>query len=331
MDQQFSFSGGQAQAQASVEANLKGRVAVDSSSGLTIIETLACLPDLSNYYLYFKNKVQIAATITLDAVASISYISGHIKIPGSNILGGWRTVGPNIAVYASADAAICVAGHLEADLTIVKWEIQQTYPQTASYPVDQIDEHDYSGTQTVEVPTFEASVTATGEIILHRKPEVTFGIVFESRWKLSSPALLGWGGQQQTPVATNRRKQLTPETDPAAETITSRLIRRAEPENLLSDETALALKCHSDARDEYTDMVSPIGAAYIPDLMKRTDTFSLGPLITVPSGFLSRPLDATAMNGTCPLCRSTSTSSKNRQDDGSDPDGLSEMARLWMP
>lgn len=70
------------QAQASVKATLDAHVQVDTSFGLTIIATLAFPPDLSNSYLYFKNNGKITATFQLDAVASISYSSGDIKMIG---------------------------------------------------------------------------------------------------------------------------------------------------------------------------------------------------------------------------------------------------------
>lgn len=383
IDQQFSCPIGQAQAQASVKANLKGQVTVDSSFGLTIIATLAFPPDLSNSYLYFKNKGKVTATFTLDAVASISYSSGDIKLiglddfPGATFrVPGVVTVGPNIAVYASADAAVTLAGHLQADITVAQWDIQQTYPQNANYPVDPIDDPNYDGTQTIGVPTFEASVTATGEVALHLKPQVTFGIVFDSRWKvdpcsvslvldgyiifhaeaslstssdnscpftygidagsnlyaqLASPSLFGWGGQQQIPIATVPRKQITPEVCPAT---TTTLSRRVASEYLLPNETA-AVAGHIDAQNGYTDIniASRLGAAYIPDLMKRTDTFTLGPIITIPSGFLSCPADAAAENQTCPLCDSTGSfgSPFKKRQDGSDPSGPSEMACPWTP
>lgn len=147
--------------------------------------------DISQSYLYFRNKGEIAVKFQLDAVATISYESGDIKLigldnfPGATFrVPGVVTVGPNMAVYASADAVLSVAGHLEAQVTVASWDIQQTYPQTVQFPVTTLDELDRDGTQTVGKPTFDYSIAATGEVTLHLKPTVTFGIVFDDRWKV---------------------------------------------------------------------------------------------------------------------------------------------------
>lgn len=291
---------------------------------------------------------------------------------------GIVTVGPNIAVYASADAAVTVAGQLQAAVTIASWEIQQVYPQTANYPVDPLDQPDYDGTQTIGNPSFDASVTATGEVVLHLKPEITFGIVFDSRWsvdpcsvslvldgyiifhaeaslstsgdnscpftygidagtnlyaQLSSPPLFGWGGQQQIPIASVPRKQITPEVCPTQGS-SSRLVRSVNPGYYSANESAMSLDRDSGANSEFSNLVSPIGAAYVPGLLGKRDTFSLGPLITIPSSFLSCPADAAEEDNGCPLCSSTSTSFKlkARQDgDGSEPTGPTEMACPWCP
>jgi chitinase len=258
---------------------------------------------------------------------------------------------------------------LQADITIAEWDIQQTYPQNANYPVDPIDDPNYDGTQTVGVPTFEASVTATGEVALHLKPEVTFGVVFDSRWKvdpcsvslvldgyiifhaeamlstssdnscpftygidagsnlyaqLASPSLCGWGGQQQIPIAAVPRKQITPDVCPATTTTLSRRGMGLEPDYVLNETDR--------RRYPDTELVSPLGAAYIPDLLKRTDTFTLGPIITIPSGFLSCPSDTNAEDNSCPLCDSSGNSgSLFKRQDGGDTSGSSEMACPWTP
>ncbi|KAG0153703.1 hypothetical protein PDIDSM_2358 [Penicillium digitatum] len=87
-----------------------------------------------------------------------------------------------MAVYASANAAITLSAHLKAEINIGSWDIQQTYPQTNQYPMAALESPNYDGTQTLGTPSVSASVSAVGELALHLKPKVTFGIVFDDRW-----------------------------------------------------------------------------------------------------------------------------------------------------
>lgn len=70
------------QAQANIKATVSAHLQVDTSFGVTIITTLAFPPDLSNSYLYFKNKGSVTAKFQLDAVASLTYSSGDIHMIG---------------------------------------------------------------------------------------------------------------------------------------------------------------------------------------------------------------------------------------------------------
>lgn len=241
---------------------------------------------------------------------------------------GIVTVGPNMAVYASADAQFTVAGHLEAEVAVAQWEIRQTYPENAKYPPEAISEPDNDGTQTLGKPSFEASVTATGEIALHLKPTVQFGIEFDSRWKvdkctvdlvldgytiaharasastssdnsclfsygidagsnifaqLNAPELYGWGGRTRIPIATVPRKQITPET------------------------------CVNNNSKRSFDDIDPLSGDYLPSFsapglgihrMDKRETFTLGPVITIPDSFLSCPGNDSSSNSTfyCPSC-----------------------------
>ncbi|KAL3708715.1 hypothetical protein TMatcc_006699 [Talaromyces marneffei ATCC 18224] len=177
--------------QANIRATLEANVQVDTSFGITIIVTLGSPLDLSNSYLYFKNKGKVTAQFQVDAVASISWNSGDIKLigldnfPGATFrVPGVVTIGPNMAVYASADASVTLSAHLQAEVNIVSWDIQQTYPQTNQYPVSALDSPNYDGTQTLGSLSVSASVSAVGELALHLKPKVIFGIVFDSRWNV---------------------------------------------------------------------------------------------------------------------------------------------------
>jgi len=288
------------------------------------------------------------------------------------------TVGPNIAVYASADAAVTLAGHLQADVTIASWTIQQTYPQTAQYPADALDDPSNDGSQTVGQPTFEASVSASGEVALHLKPTVTFGIVFDSRWKvdpcsvdlvldgyiifhaelglstngdnscpfkygidggsniyaqLNAPSLFGWGGTTQIPIHAVPRKQLTPDNCESS-AVSRRLMRRAELDQFLNSTIGTYGSSASDPHLVSSQMVGvgALSSSNSPALARRVDTFSLGPLITIPTGFLSCPSSSDEEDNTCPLCTSTGCSGGSCPLQRRDDEPLSEgMSCPWNP
>lgn len=83
IDQQFGpCPVGPAQAQANVRSTVNAHIQVDTTFGLTLITTLGDDLDLSHSYLFFKNKGEVTANFELDAVASLTYSSGDIKLFG---------------------------------------------------------------------------------------------------------------------------------------------------------------------------------------------------------------------------------------------------------
>lgn len=83
IDQQFGpCPVGPAQAQANIRSTVDAHLRVDSSFGLTIIATLGDEIDLSQSYLFFRNRGEVTARFQLDAVASLTYSSGDIKLFG---------------------------------------------------------------------------------------------------------------------------------------------------------------------------------------------------------------------------------------------------------
>lgn len=84
IDQQFGpCPVGPAQAQANLRATVDANLQVDSSFGVTIIATFGDGHiDLSDSYLFFKNKGEVTAKFQLDAVASLTYSSGDVKLFG---------------------------------------------------------------------------------------------------------------------------------------------------------------------------------------------------------------------------------------------------------
>ncbi|KAL7650378.1 hypothetical protein ACMYSQ_010161 [Aspergillus niger] len=171
----------------------EANVQVHTSFGSTTIVTLGSPLDLSNSYPYFKNKGKVTAQFAVDAVASVNWNSGETKLIGLDNFPGATF---RVPVYASADAAVTLSAHLEAEVNIVSWDIQQTYPQADKYPVAALDSPNYDSIQTLGVPAVEASVSVSGELALHLKPKVSFGIVFDSWWDVSdwsvNPVLDGY-------------------------------------------------------------------------------------------------------------------------------------------
>jgi chitinase len=127
MDQQFGpCLVGTAIAQGNLRATLDAHVQVDTSFGLTIIATLTGDGiSLQDSYLFFKNNGEITVVFTLDAIATLSYTSGNVKMinldnfPGATFrVPGIVTIGPNMELYGRVDAQLTFAGHVEAKTTI---------------------------------------------------------------------------------------------------------------------------------------------------------------------------------------------------------------------
>ena len=181
--------------QANLLAQAKTNVKVSTSFGLTIITKLGTPLDLSQSYLYFKNKGEVSATFTIDAVGRAKFETGDKELLGLQNFPGATfgipkllTVGPNFKLYGAVEASVTLAGHLESKVEIAKWDVQQTYPdQGAGAGPKALSDPDRDGTGSfdgLKQPTFDYSVTATGEITAHLKPTFEFGIVFDKMWKV---------------------------------------------------------------------------------------------------------------------------------------------------
>lgn len=194
VDEKFSCPIGPATLQATLHAEAQAHIKVDTSFGLTIITTMTFPPDLSNSYLYLKNKGEVTATFTLDAIASLSYSSGNRELfglenfPGATFhVPGILTVGPNFRLLGSLEASVVLAVHLKSQVNIGSWSVQQTYPQTEpGFQPQNLQDPKRDGTQILGQPNVSHSVSASGEIVTHLLPTITFGIDFEPRWKVDS-------------------------------------------------------------------------------------------------------------------------------------------------
>jgi len=169
----------------SAQANVK----VDTNFGLTLISTLAFPPDLSNSYLYFRNKGEVTAKFTLDALTTASFDTGDFELAGLENFGatfsvpGILTVGPNFRLFGSVDGSVTLAGRLESQVSLAKWNVRQTFPDAnKDYDPTAISDPDRDGTQILGQPTFNYSLSADGHITAHIKPTITFGIDFNKRF-----------------------------------------------------------------------------------------------------------------------------------------------------
>ncbi|KAF8457862.1 glycosyl hydrolases family 18-domain-containing protein [Kalaharituber pfeilii] len=178
---------------ATLDARATANVKVATSFGLTIITTLTFPPDLSQSYLYFKNKGEVSAIFTLDAVGKATYKTGDFEIFGLDNFPGATfsipkilTVGPNFKLFASAEADVALHGHLESRVDIASWDIQQTYPNPSSqYDPKALTAPSREMTlKGLRPPTFDYSVKAEGQLTAHLKPTFIFGIDFDKMWKV---------------------------------------------------------------------------------------------------------------------------------------------------
>lgn len=181
--------------EAKLLAQALANVKVGTSFGFTLITKLAVPLDLSNSYLYFKNKGDVSATFSLDAVGRAKFETGDIELLGLENFPGATfgipkliTVGPNFKLYGAVDAEVTLSGHIESRVQIATWDIQQTYPdQGADYDPKALSNPNRDGTgsfQGIQQPTFDYSVTAAGRITAHLKPTFEFGVVFDKIWKV---------------------------------------------------------------------------------------------------------------------------------------------------
>ncbi|KAJ5326544.1 hypothetical protein MYU51_014673 [Penicillium brevicompactum] len=352
IDQQFGpCPVGKAQAQANIKSTITAEIDVETSFGLTIITTLTKGMDLSRSYLYFRNAGEVNARFELDAVASLTYSTGDIKLlglddfPGATFrVPGVVTVGPNLAVYASADASLVLAGHLEADVTLASWEIQQTYPQSDKHPDQALEEPDREA-KTIGKPSFDASVTANGEIALHLKPTVSFGIDFDDRWKVPRCAVdlvldgyvighaqahASLNGDNSCPFSygidagSTMYAQLdAPEEFGWGDDL--RVTLAEVPRKQISPSTCVGDSGDKDKRaslgyetlNASTDAVFPHNRGLMPmpvshNLAKR-DTLTLGPLVTIPDSFLNCPGEDNGKNF-CVMCSMFGKESSDKED-----------------
>ncbi|KAI0543166.1 carbohydrate-binding module family 18 [Xylaria digitata] len=181
---QCNYGGIDVQANLDVKADINAKI--DTQFGLTIITTLttgSVLPDLSQSFMYLRNRGDIDAVFTIDAIVKASYDTGDRELFGPQNFNalfsvpGIITVGPNFKLLGSVNMDVSISGHIEAAVKIASWDTQVSFPdQGSDYNPKNLKDPEAS-TQPGK-PTFDWSVEAQGQITAHVKPLVSFGITW---------------------------------------------------------------------------------------------------------------------------------------------------------
>ncbi|PVH71895.1 glycoside hydrolase family 18 protein [Cadophora sp. DSE1049] len=175
-------------------------VKVESSFGFTlIVNDLSQTPlSMNKSYLTFYNKGEVTGIITVEAVARVSYekksVILNIPFPGASFkIPGIATIGPQLTVEGSIDAAFAMAGTVETKLEIAKWEVRQVLPAENGYQPELINDSNADLKQTgdfsgIKKPEFYAGVAVQGDITVKLSAAAEFGLRFADRWEVPPAA-----------------------------------------------------------------------------------------------------------------------------------------------
>lgn len=152
-------------------------ISIDTSFGFSLISKLSLPLDLSNAYVYFRNKGDVVAKFTLEALATAQFSTGDIELFGLDNFGatfrvpGIVTIGPNLRLFGSLDGEVSLSGQLVSQVKIASWDLRQTYPDqsTDGEPVA-LDDVNTNESGISGVPTFNYTVAAQGSLTAHLKP-----------------------------------------------------------------------------------------------------------------------------------------------------------------
>lgn len=202
-----------------------------------------------------------------------------------------------------------------------------------------LDPPNYDGTQTLGCPSVLASVSAVGELALHFKPKIAFGIVFYIWWnapdcsmdlvmdgfvnfhveaglstdldntcpfaygidagvniygQLTTANLYIWEGTAQVPIASVPRKQITPNSCVGSSTSSKRDVEFLDgPINQSTQAVrASSRRAHGIFFGTGESAGWKVTESRFRDpnvALLKCDTFSLGPITTIPESSLSCP------------------------------------------
>ncbi|RDH30342.1 hypothetical protein BDQ94DRAFT_161391 [Aspergillus welwitschiae] len=128
-------------------------------------------PNLISAYGYFSIEPTAAILLTIPELFSLGF-------PGMSIK-GLINIGPELALYGQLDASLQVSGELNAGVALLFKRTEVYFPQDAAgaaasvAPAD-LDDND-DATYSFD-PTFDAQLTAEGNLALSLTPEVRFGV-----------------------------------------------------------------------------------------------------------------------------------------------------------
>jgi len=179
----------------SLNIKVNTKVNIETSFGMTIIAKLGTPIDFSSSYIYFRNKGEVTSVFTVDALTTARFSTGDIELFGMENFGanfrvpGIVTVGPNFRLFGLLDGEMSLAGHLESQVKIADWNIEQTYPDASGLDnagPNAIVNPSYDDTKPLGSPSLNYSVAAEGRLTAHLKPRITFGVDFDDKWDVSS-------------------------------------------------------------------------------------------------------------------------------------------------
>ncbi|KAI0818343.1 carbohydrate-binding module family 18 [Xylaria sp. FL0064] len=181
---QCNYGGVDVEAKLDVKADINAKI--DTQFGLTIITMLpkgSQQPDLSQSFMYLRNRGEIDAVFTIDAIVKAGFNTGETELFGLQNFNalfsvpGIITVGPNFRLFGYVEMEASISGHIEAAVTMASWDTQLSFPdQGPDYDLKNLKNPE-SKTQS-GTPTFDWSVETHGEITAHVKPQVSFGITW---------------------------------------------------------------------------------------------------------------------------------------------------------
>ncbi|KAI1079051.1 hypothetical protein F5B20DRAFT_591046 [Whalleya microplaca] len=181
---QCNYGGVDVEANLDVKADITAKI--DMQFGLTIITKLttgSVLPDLSQSFMYLRNRGDIDAVFTIDVIVKASYDTGNRELFGLQNFNALFsvpdtiTVDPNLRLLGSVNIGVRICGHIEAAIRVTSWDTQLSFPDQGP----DCNPKNLKNAQPTTQPgksTFDWSVEAYGQITAHVKPLVRFGITW---------------------------------------------------------------------------------------------------------------------------------------------------------
>lgn len=123
-----------------VEANLNVKADITTKIGtqfglaiITKFTTGSVLPDVSQSFMYLRNRGDIDAVFSIDAIVKVSHDTGDKELFGLQNFNalfsvpGIITVGPNFKLLGSVDMDASISGHIEVAVKVASWDTQISF------------------------------------------------------------------------------------------------------------------------------------------------------------------------------------------------------------